>query len=209
MRVLAIGAEAHILKDNSHIRKYRCAKTYRHPVLDRKLRNERMHREARLLQKAFAAGIAVPKIIEQEEINCTLVLEYVSGPTAAAVLSRKWKSLARQIGNAIALLHRENIIHGDLTTSNIIIHGKEVVLLDFGLGFISNKVEDRAVDLHVLQESLRAKHHRIANTCFNSIIRAYRRAYPAASAVLVRLAQVNQRGRYKGKHSVSRVEIKI
>lgn len=199
MRMLATGAEATIIRVGAHIRKHRQVKAYRHSELDRKLRTERMHREANLLEKAAQIGVAVPQLIARDEQSATLVLEHIDGKLLRDGLEGDWKHYAGMIGKSIAALHGADIIHGDLTTSNMLVRDGQLVLIDFGLGYISPKIEDKAVDLHLLRQALESKHYRVAEKCFAAILRAYAKRYRKAPEVLARLAQVEQRGRYKGK----------
>lgn len=204
MKFLSTGAEATVYLADGHVHKHRKVKSYRHPELDRKLRYERMHREANLLEKLTQRDFPVPKIIARDEENATLTLERIPGKLLCDVLEQNWRTYAAVLGKRIAELHAANIIHGDLTTSNMIVRQAkekraELVFIDFGLSFISQKVEDKAVDLHLLREALESKHYRVATQCYRKILAAYRKAYPKSREVFSRLAQVEQRGRYKGK----------
>ena len=97
------------------------------------------------------------------------------------------------------MLHNSAIIHGDLTTSNMILN-KEIYLIDFGLSFFSEKSEDKAVDLHLLKEALESKHYKIWEDAFKIVLEAYRKEAKRASETLKRLEQVEKRGRYRAKH---------
>ena len=201
MQMLSTGAEASVHAAGNRVYKHRAVKSYRHPLLDQKLRMERMHREANLLVKLAKLGVPAPRLLEQDEERATLVMERIPGKMLRDVLARNGNRYATELGALIARLHAADIIHGDLTTSNVMVRTvpKELVLIDFGLSYVSQKVEDRAVDLHLLRQALESKHHRIAATCYAAVIAAYRKHYRNARAVLARLAQVEQRGRYKGK----------
>ena len=63
--------------------------------------------------------------------------------------------LSVKIGRIIGNLHLNEIIHGDLTTSNILIvkedNDLKIYFIDFGLSIVSNHLEDKAVDLYVLE----------------------------------------------------------
>ena len=86
------------------------------------------------------------------------------------------EKICKQIGQSLAILHDNNIIHGDLTTSNLIYNQKQnkVYFIDFGLGFISSKIEDKAVDLHLIKEALEAKHSTIYEKAFESVLQGYK-----------------------------------
>ena len=89
--------------------------------------------------------------------------------------NKNYKEICVQIGASIAKLHNANIIHGDLTTSNMIISKNKLYLIDFGLGFESHKAEDKAVDLHVLKEALEARHVKKSNEFCRIIIENYKK----------------------------------
>src|SRR3989338_3893980 len=84
------------------------------------------------------------------------------------------KKLSNEIGKKIALLHSKDIIHGDLTTSNMILKGNGIQFIDFGLGFFSEKIEDKAVDLHLIRQALESKHHQIWEQCFREVLEGYK-----------------------------------
>jgi Kae1-associated kinase Bud32 len=148
MKLISQGAEARLYRDGDRVLKQRIAKSYRLPVLDLQLRKQRTRSEAKLLQKA--AGIA-PKLLSVDEQTMTLTLEYLDGKLLKDVLdafsSQERHNVLLLLGKHIARLHQQHIIHGDLTTSNILVCQHTPYLIDFGLGFISLKPEDKAVDL--------------------------------------------------------------
>jgi len=104
------------------------------------------------------------------------------------------------MGINLALLHNAEIIHGDLTTSNMIISKETLYFIDFGLGFQSNKVEDKAVDLHLIKQALEAKHYEISKECFKFILAGYKQEAKNFNQILARLKKVESRGRYKQKN---------
>ena len=95
-------------------------------------------------------------------------------------------------------MHNNNIIHGDLTTSNMILN-KEVFFIDFGLSFFSEKIEDKAVDLHLLKEALESKHSNIWERSYKAALDSYFKKAVDGRQVLERIKIVEKRGRYKGK----------
>ena len=191
---IAQGAEATIFQNNNSIIKNRFEKKYRHPLLDKKLRSTRTRHEAKILKKLEELGIAAPKIKKVEE--SIIEMEKVDGEIVRNVLNSK---IAAEMGKTIAELHKNNIIHDDLTTSNMIWNDK-LVLIDFGLSFISLKAEDKAVDIHVMEESLQGTHPIMYNQIYSKIIAAYKKNYKGASEVLQRLETVRKRGRNKAKY---------
>ncbi len=198
MKTLFQGAEATILKKSNHIVKNRLKKSYRLPILDEKLRRQRTKREIKLLQKASLI-IPVPKIIRSDEYQ--IELELIKGKKLSENLNKlsSKNKISEQIGQNIAKLHDNNIIHGDLTTSNIILKNNKAYFIDFGLGFESSKAEDKAVDLHLIKQALEAKHFKYFESLFSSILKGYKIS-KNASAVLQRLKKVERRGRYKKQY---------
>lgn len=203
MRKLAQGAEARIFSDKNIILKDRFRKHYRHPLLDVALRKSRTKREAKILQKVAALHVPVPRLLEQDEEKMQLKMEKIQGMLLREALEEKPLFYSKEIARNIALLHNAGIIHGDLTTSNMILEKEEgrIYFIDFGLSFFSAKAEDKAVDLHVLKEALEAKHHKVCKECWKTILDEYRKHADRAEEVLHRLALVEMRGRYKGKGS--------
>ncbi|MAG20369.1 Kae1-associated kinase Bud32 [archaeon] len=190
-KTIAQGAESIISLDKNII-KERIRKSYRFPELDNKIRKQTTRRETKILEKAYNL-IPTPKLISSKDT--TIEMEYINGKLIKNILdsSKNKTQLCKQIGNQISLLHKHNIIHGDLTTSNMILKDDKVYFIDYGLSFISHKTEDRAVDLHLLKQALKAKHYKHPNL-FTLILKSYNN-----KEVIERLKKVEQRGRYKQK----------
>ena len=201
-KIIQQGAEAIIIKRGNDIIKRRIPKTYRLPILDEKLRKQRTKKEARLLQKASAI-IPIPKIIKVDEKNKEMEMEFIIGKKLSEHLdSLKDKvQISKTIGKQIALLHDNDIIHGDLTTSNIILSDKDKKLyfIDFGLGFSSNKIEDKAVDLHLIKQALEAKHFKYFKSLTQAVLDGYSIS-KTSKETLARLKKVESRGRYKEQY---------
>lgn len=200
-KIIAQGAEAIIVRNGQTILKKRISKGYRHTILDEKLRKIRTRSEAKLLEKASKV-ISVPSIKKINEQKKELELSYIPGKNLATTLEKKSnkKEIYEKIGKAIASLHNEGIIHGDLTTSNMIMNKSKLYLIDFGLGFHSHKKEDKAVDLHVLKEALEAKHPTLYEKAIITIVRAYTKNTKDASPIIKQLEKVEKRGRYKAQY---------
>jgi len=134
-------------------------------------------------------------------------MEYIPGKTVKAHLLgqsiQDQNLLAVSIGRTIGLLHANDIIHGDLTTSNILVKHQqefvndyELVLIDFGLSYVSTLHEDKAVDLYVLERAFISTHPN-SETMVVTILQTYGSTYSTAQQVLGRLDKVRQRGRKK------------
>jgi len=200
-KIIAQGAEALlVLKDNNLIKK-RISKGYRHPELDKKLRVRRTRSEAKLLEKASKI-INIPKVsnVSDYEIN----MDFIGAKPLSEELDKMNINKAIKIcfilGNEIAKLHNHGLIHGDLTTSNMLWCKNKIWFIDFGLGFHSSRVEDKAVDLHLLRQAFESKHFQRWKEYFDSAISGYKKESSNAKKILSQLEKVESRGRYKGKH---------
>ena len=162
-KILQRGAEALILLDGNKIIKRRVKKSYRLNEIDEEIRKLRTRSEAKLLLKASKV-IDIPEIKNVNEEGKEIYMEFLEGKKLSEYLDsfslKEQKKICRIIGKNIAKLHDADIIHGDLTTSNMILKDEKVFFIDFGLGFSSHKIEDKAVDLHLLRQALEAKHFR-------------------------------------------------
>jgi Kae1-associated kinase Bud32 len=196
---LAQGAEAIITKDNTTIIKERFSKAYRLSHLDHSLRQFRTRREAKVLGKLNDLNFPAPRVQEFSDKRMSIVMDFVPGEKLKDVLlkSSDFANYAEQIGQNVAKLHQENIIHGDLTTSNMIVdkNTHKLHFIDFGLSAFSDALEDKAVDLFLLDRSLEATHFEHYPEIFARVIEGY--DYPGCKQVLERLQAVKKRGRNK------------
>ncbi|XP_073145193.1 uncharacterized protein [Henckelia pumila] len=203
------GAEARVFESTfvgrRSIVKERFSKKYRHPSLDSKLTLKRLNAEARCMTKARKLGVSTPGLYAVDPMLNTLTFEFVEGPSVKDILlnfglqgivEERLDDIAAQIGDAIGKIHDGGLVHGDLTTSNMLIRNSsnQLVLIDFGLSFTSTLPEDKAVDLYVLERALLAMHSSCGNV-MEKILNAYRKSSKQWSSTLNKLAQVRQRGR--------------
>jgi Kae1-associated kinase Bud32 len=191
------GAEAVVTRTAQGIRKARPQKSYRHPQLDKDLRESRTRHEARILERAKAADVRVPGV--QVVDDTTLLLSEARGVQLKERLDEE-PLLAHEVGRIVARLHDNAIIHADLTTSNIIYDPgtRHFTMIDFGLSYISTRDEDKAVDLHLFRQSLESRHHRVLPLAWRHFLKGYRDTSRNADAVIERLRKVEARGRNKG-----------
>lgn len=189
---IAQGAEATITKKGNTVIKERTRKNYRHPELDEKLRIQRTRKEATILSKLPVNG---PSLIDTDR-KAFITMDFIKGHPIKEILSDNL-SIATEIGVQMAKLHDANIIHGDLTTSNMILNDN-VNLIDFGLSYTSPNIEDKAVDLHLFHQALASKHHTIAKEAFDLFKQGYSNS-TQSKEVLKRLQAVEKRGRNKAK----------
>lgn len=157
-KVIQQGAEAKIILKGGEIIKDRIKKSYRLKELDEKIRKSRTKRESKILEKAFKL-IPVPKIISTDNKE-KIEMQFIPGLKLSENLDKIKNNveICKIIGKQIAKLHDNNIIHGDLTTSNMILNPPILYFIDFGLSYISARIEDKAVDIHLIKEAFEAKH---------------------------------------------------
>ncbi len=191
-KIIAQGAEAIVFKEKNHVMKERISKSYRYPALDLHLRKTRTKREA-TVYKHLAGTTFVPKLLSC--VNEQLMFEDVSGtPLAEHLEQLNYISIGKEMGTIVRSMHDHGIIHGDLTTSNFLYTPTQLFIIDFGLSFFSKKIEDQAVDLHLLKQALVSKHYTIWEACFDAVVRGY-----SNDLVVKRLNDVGLRGRNKAK----------
>lgn len=199
MILLKKGAEANICLDKGKkiVVKDRVRKGYRVSELDAKIRKMRTKTEAKLLQLAPKIGVLAPKVISSE--NSAITMEYIPGKRLKDAIDRRnIHGLMERLGELVAKLHENDIIHGDLTTSNFIIEadGKQIYVVDFGLGCIDKSLEKKAVDLHLFEEAFESTHSMFGSDAVKIMLAAYKKKYPCAESVLERLDVIRKRGRY-------------
>jgi len=203
MLKIAQGAEAILYKDNNEVIKERFSKKYRLAHLDESLRKFRTRREAKILGRLQELNFPAPHLKDFSDKRMSIVMDFIPGEKLKDLLQAKdnFEQLAKEIGQRVAKLHQANIIHGDLTTSNMIKHqvtGK-LHLIDFGLSSFSEKVEDKAVDLFLLDRTLESTHFELYPDIFTQALEGYKENNPQAKEILERLEQVKMRGRNKRK----------
>jgi TP53 regulating kinase-like protein len=228
----------HLLPSRPCALKYRPPKPYRHPILDARLTKARISSEAKVLERCWREGVPVPAVYAMDPAAGWMMMEWIEGvpvrvginawlgerPEEGAEAETETSKeaddvplveLMRRVGAAIGALHRTGVVHGDLTTSNMMLRPREggevngcvpgdgdraklvagdVILIDFGLATQSMSDEDRAVDLYVLERAFASTHPR-AERLFAAVLESYRNTFKKASSVLAKLEDVRMRGR--------------
>ncbi len=218
-RAIKIGAEARIdlirWQGIEAISKTRIPKSYRNPVLDQRIRTRRTKEETEILFLSKLARVVCPKVFFVDPNRCEIIMEYVEGEllrdleiknsiTRDEKLSDVLSKIYDAIGKYAARLHGANLVHGDLTTKNVIVprmsEGHHVpALIDFGLSFYSERIEDRAEDLHLLNQALKSStDSSSAKAAFNLVIKGYKSeaGLRQTKQVLDTIAEIEKRGRY-------------
>ena len=206
LTLVAKGAEADLLLDPDWngvkaLLKRRGEKRYRHPELDAEIRRVRTVQEASMIHRAKGAGVPTPVIYQVDPDGATIVMEYVDGEKVRDIVDgltgEERRSLFRAIGLMAGRLHGAGIIHGDLTTSNIIKAGGLPVFIDFGLGEMSTETEKRGVDLNLMHRMLTSTHFRHAEELFKAFKDGYASVLGGeAEEALTRMDEIAKRGRY-------------
>ncbi len=201
------GAEASLYLADWHgrkvIMKKRLPKKYRVSELDEQIKTYRTIHEPQLIHEAKKAGVPTPTIFLVDVKGATIVMEFIEGKQAKQLLSEVSKSerqrLCFKIGELIGKLHKYGIIHGDLTTSNMILNSEgKIFFVDFGLGEKSKELEARGVDLHLMKRALQSTHFRFAEEYFNAVIEGYSKVLGSETVknVLEKIGEIEKRGRY-------------
>jgi len=197
------GAEAELRRTEflgrPAVDKTRIPKSYRLPELDDGLRRSRIRTEVRLMAEARTAGVSVPILYDIDLPEAKIIMEYISGPTVKEVLDRGGPGtlpVAREMGRVVGRLHRAGIVHGDLTTSNMLWRDGRIVMIDFSLGGRDRGREARGVDLHLLREGMVSAHAR-ATAYYREVVRGYREVMgPETDGVIATVKEIESRGRY-------------
>src|SRR3989344_3583509 len=156
--------------------------------------------EAKLFKSTYLGRESVVKVREKKKYREAVLDERILKErirTECGLLSRAKNSLelCKEAGKIIGKMHSQNLIHGDLTTSNILLHNKVLVFLDFGLGGVSSKIEDKAVDVLVFKKTFMATHYKLEKG-WSTVEKAYSKAFSQGSKVLEHLKEVEARARY-------------
>uniref|UniRef100_A0A8C2SMH3 non-specific serine/threonine protein kinase n=1 Tax=Coturnix japonica TaxID=93934 RepID=A0A8C2SMH3_COTJA len=204
LQLVQQGAEARVYRGSflgrQAVAKLRFPKRYRHPALEERLSRRRTAQEARSLLRCRRAGIPAPVVYFVDYVSNCIYLEDIigaipvqdhiynvqrSGGDASSLLG-----LAEKMGQLLARMHDEDLIHGDLTTSNVLLRPPveqlDLVLIDFGLSFISGLPEDKGVDLYVLEKAFLSTHPD-TETVFQALLQSYAAASKKSGPVIKRL----------------------
>ena len=200
--MIAQGAEAKLyigtIDGQRVLVKERIKKSYRLPQIDEKLRKTRTKEEAKLLTEARRLGVLTPKILDLTDDK--IFMEFIDGKRVKELLNSSGEKavadVCLSIGKNIGKLHAANIVHGDLTTSNMILAKNGITFIDFGLGGFSKRMEDKAMDLKLLHQALQSTHWKILRLCWDNILKGYKQEYIEAEEVMQKIGEIEKRARY-------------
>jgi TP53 regulating kinase and related kinases len=198
--ILRKGAEADIYLTswygNKAISKVRKVKPYRQNSLDYEIRRRRTIREASMLSVTKSIGVKTPFVYFVDPVSAEIIMEFIEGESVKEKMNQ---DVALQMGKIAGLLHINNIIHNDLTTSNFLKVGEnQLVLLDFGLSLFSDKLEDKAVDLRLVKEVLYSAYVSICHSSFSKFLIGYSSVVgqKQMQSTLRKVVEIEHRGRY-------------
>jgi TP53 regulating kinase-like protein len=205
--LLKKGAEASLFLANWHGRrviiKARFPKKYRPAELDEKIRSYRTAHEPQLMHEAKKAGVPTPTIFLVDLKDAAITMEFVEGKQVKQVLAnvskKEQQALCVRIGELVGKMHKHGVIHGDLTTSNMILNVEgKIFLVDFGLGEKNMELEASGVDLHLMKRALQSTHYQFAEECFKNVMRGYSAVLGKKDAekVFEKIREIERRGRY-------------
>ncbi|HEW63828.1 Kae1-associated kinase Bud32 [Fervidicoccus fontis] len=202
---LSWGAESNLylieyLNDIA-VLKERIIKPYMDPRLAKSLISKRTSSEARILMDCIKAGIRVPYPLKVDAENGLLIISYISGEVFRDYLNEKGfdelaKSIVFEVANSISKMHNLDIIHGDLTTSNIIIKDGNAFIIDFGLSFRSKREEDKAMDLRIFERAVESTHPEYKEKILEPFFSTYFKNAAGSEKIRKSLEDIRLRGRY-------------
>jgi len=205
--LLKKGAEANLFLASWHgqkvIVKVRLPKRYRPAELDTKIRRYRTAHEPQLMHEAKKAGVPTPAIFLVDMNNSAITMEFVEGKQIKMILPqispKKQEEICFRIGVMIGKMHKHGLVHGDLTTSNMILNCEgKIFLVDFGLGEKTSELEARGVDLHLMKQALQSTHSQFAEDCFSNVLKGYSSVLGRENVkeVFEKISEIERRGRY-------------
>ena len=202
MKLLKKGAEADIyLTEWSNlpsILKIRKPKPYRNPILDAKIRKQRTIKESQMISEVKSFGIPTPLVYFVNLTNSSILMQEIHGIPIHDLSDLKIIKFSKEIGRLVGIMHKNGIMHGDLTTSNFILYKNKVYVIDFGLSQKTIKSEDHAVDLRLIKEILNSAHAKIMESTWKNFLSGYKSVVGTViySKIMHSVSDIESRGRY-------------
>ncbi len=125
-------------------------------------------------------------------------MQYISGTLIHELPKSKLILNCKKIGRIVGTMHKNGIMHGDLTTSNFILSNNKIFVIDFGLAIRTRKPEDHAVDLRLFKEILNSAHASEMKKAWANFLDGYRTVVGASkfNKVSNLVSIIESRGRY-------------
>jgi len=202
MKLINRGAEADVYSTiwdkKKAILKIRTKKAYRNSLLDQKIRKQRTIRESQIISQVKSFGIPTPLIYFVDLNKYSILMQNIDGKTVRDTQDNEIVKVCNEIGKIVGTMHKNGIMHGDLTTSNFIVHKKKLFLIDFGLASRTEKPDDHAVDLRLFKEILNSAHAKIMEKSWKNFQKGYSKAVGLkySKKILNLVSVIESRGRY-------------
>ena len=202
VKLIKKGAEADIYtgvwKNNKSIFKIRKIKNYRNASLDSKIRKQRTIKESQILSQVKSFGIPSPLVYFVDLGKTMIVMQEIPGKPVHDLSELKIVQYSKEIGKLVGLLHKNGVMHGDLTTSNFILFKNIIYMIDFGLSQNTIKPEDHAVDLRLIKEILNSAHAKIMQSCWKHFLAGYKSVVGITyqTKIVKLVSDIESRGRY-------------
>jgi TP53 regulating kinase and related kinases len=202
MKLIKKGAEADIYQtkwqNSKAILKIRKIKNYRNSILDSKIRKQRTIKESQILSLVKSFGVPTPLVYFVDLKQSLIIMQEIPGKVIYDLPESKIIELSKEIGKLVGMLHKNGIMHGDLTTSNFILFQNTVFVIDFGLSQNTIKSEDHAVDLRLIKEILNSAHAKIMKPAWKNFLFGYKSIVGNANYIKITklVLDIESRGRY-------------
>ena len=201
MKLINRGAEADVYSTiwdkKKAILKIRKTKSYRNSLLDQKIRKQRTSRESQIISQVKSFGISTPLIYFMDINKCSILMQYIDGKIVRDLKGNDIVKVCSEIGKIVGTMHKNGIMHGDLTTSNFLLDKKKLFLIDFGLASRTEKPDDHAVDLRLFKEILNSAHAEVMEKSWKNFQKGYSKAVGMkySKKILNLVAVIESRGR--------------
>ncbi|HJJ23508.1 MAG TPA: KEOPS complex kinase/ATPase Bud32 [Nitrosopumilus sp.] len=202
MKLRKKGAEADIYQttwqNSKAILKIRKTKNYRNTSLDSKIRKQRTIKESQMISQVKSFGIPTPLVYFVNLEKTLIVMQEIPGKPVHDLPESKIIELSKEIGKLVGILHKNGVMHGDLTTSNFILFKNTVFVIDFGLSQNTIKPEDHAVDLRLIKEILNSAHVKIMEPAWKNFLNGYKSIVGYVNYIKITklVSDIESRGRY-------------
>ena len=202
MKLIKRGAEGDLFltvwNKQKAVLKARKKKNYRNSQLDNRIRKQRTRRESEIISEVKSFGISTPLVYFVDTKNCTILMQYITGTLIHDLPKSKLTLICKKIGQVVGTMHKNSIMHGDLTTSNFILSHGKLFVIDFGLAVRTKKSEDHAVDLRLFKEILNSAHVSVMKNAWKNFLQGYKTAVGISrfNKVTNLVSVIESRGRY-------------
>jgi len=202
MKLIKKGAEGDLYltewNKQKAILKTRKKKKYRNSQLDQRIRKQRTIRESEIISQVKSFGISTPLIYFVDTKNCSIFMQYINGTLVHDLPKSKLILICKKIGQMVGIMHKNGVMHGDLTTSNFIVSHGKVFVIDFGLSIRTKKPDDHAVDLRLFKEILNSAHAPLMEKAWRNLLVGYKAIVGSSrfNEVTNLVSVIESRGRY-------------